>query len=140
MASLSQHRYRPPISIKGVVIQANKVALVKNDRNEWELPGGRLERHESPEECVRREISEELGINATVRTILDTWVYEVYENAAVFIVTYGCLADPAETLTLSDEHRDLGLFSLEEIEGLIMPEGYKRSIRHWFTKLNTPQN
>jgi hypothetical protein len=32
-----------PVSIKGVVIHANKVLLLKNTRDEWELPGGQLE-------------------------------------------------------------------------------------------------
>ncbi|MFS0783156.1 NUDIX domain-containing protein [Bacillus sp. 1P06AnD] len=45
-----------PISIKGIITENNQVLLLKNDRDEWELPGGRLEGHEKPEECLKREI------------------------------------------------------------------------------------
>ncbi len=53
-----------PVSVKGVVLRGDRVVLCHNDRDEWELPGGRLEDGESPEECVVREIAEELGIGA----------------------------------------------------------------------------
>jgi ADP-ribose pyrophosphatase YjhB (NUDIX family) len=50
-----------PVSVKGVVAHDGRVLLLKNDRSEWELPGGRLELGETPEECVAREIEEETG-------------------------------------------------------------------------------
>ena len=31
-----------PISVKGVVALDNKFPLLKNEREEWELPGGKL--------------------------------------------------------------------------------------------------
>lgn len=42
--------------MKGIIIDNDHIILLKNERNEWELPGGRLELEETPEECVIREI------------------------------------------------------------------------------------
>jgi 8-oxo-dGTP pyrophosphatase MutT (NUDIX family) len=37
-----------PVSIKGVLVEAGRVVLLENERDEWELPGGRLEPGEPP--------------------------------------------------------------------------------------------
>ena len=64
------------ISIEGVVADPrDRVLLLKNERDEWELPGGRIEIGESPEECVAREIAEETQWKVTTGPILDTWMY-----------------------------------------------------------------
>lgn len=122
---------RLPVSIKGVVLRDQKVALLRNERDEWELPGGKLETAESPEACVSREIEEELGISVQPARILDCWIYEPLPQAFVVIVTYGCVERGFEPLKLSDEHNALGWFTLEELAELPIPEGYRRSIRSW---------
>ena len=32
-----------PVSIKAIIIDDNKVLCLKNERNEWDLPGGKIE-------------------------------------------------------------------------------------------------
>lgn len=100
-----------PVSIKGVVIHAGKVLLLKNTRDEWELPGGRLEIGETPEQCVAREIEEETGWRVRVGPALDTWLYHVESvNRHVFIATYGCHARTPPEVVVSDEHVAANLF------------------------------
>lgn len=127
---------RFPVSVKGVVIRDHQVVLLRNERDEWELPGGKLEPSESPEECVAREIEEELGLAVEPALILDCWVYEPLPDAFVVIVTYGCTEVETRPVTLSDEHREVGWFGVDELGGLPMPEGYRRSVRFWDTCLN----
>lgn len=121
-----------PVSIKGVIISDGATVLLKNERDEWELPGGKLELGESPEVCVVREIQEELSIKTQVSTILDSWVYTITPGTNVLIITYACI--PLENLSCmicSHEHRQLQVFPVSEVPLLNMPEGYKRSIYHW---------
>jgi len=120
-----------PVSIKGVVAIDGKVVLLKNERDEWELPGGKLETGEVPIECVLREIHEELDLRVTVDCILDAWVYDILSQVKVLIVTYGCQRTVRGPISISHEHKAVGMFGLGEIEGLNMPEGYKHSIRNY---------
>jgi len=132
---------RFPVSIKGVVLTLGareggslRVALLENERGEWELPGGKLQPGETPEACLVREIREELGLTATPAALLDVWVYQLPADARgteVVIVTYGCIADPFDDIRWSSEHRSGRLARLDELAHLPMPDGYRRSIRTW---------
>lgn len=119
-----------PVSIKGIIFINDKIVLLKNEREEWELPGGRIEIGESPEDCVIREIQEELGINCQVDRIIDSWMYNVVEKY-VFITTYLCkkISIAPNIITISSEHKEVRLFTPSEIDDLPMPQGYKNSIR-----------
>lgn len=120
---------RWPVSIKGVVLARGHVLLARNERDEWELPGGRLEPGERPERCVVREIEEEAGIGVVVDRIIDSWVYPVLPDRQVLIVTYRCIdLDGLAPITISAEHRDVRWVPLDGVGRHPMPEGYRRSI------------
>jgi 8-oxo-dGTP pyrophosphatase MutT (NUDIX family) len=120
-----------PVSIKGVLCDAGKVVLLENERSEWELPRGRLDHGESRDACLVREVREELGIAVEVGPLLDCWVYEVLPQTEVVIVTYGLCWCGGDSLRVSEEHRRIGLFSLEEIDRIPLPRGYHRAVRIW---------
>jgi len=123
--------YRFPVSVKGVVIRDGAVVLLENERDEWELPGGKLEPSESPERCVAREIEEELQLAIRPDSLLDSWIYTIVPGIHVLILTYGCSETFQRQAVLSHEHKRLRWFPLAEVDSLRMPEGYKASIRCW---------
>ena len=122
-----------PTSVKGVVTVGGRVVLLRNERSEWELPGGRVEAGESLVETLVREIDEELGCVVTVDPIpLDDYEFEPIPGRIVHIVTFGCRDLPAgQALRVSDEHVDVATFTPAETHALTdLPEGYQASIRH----------
>ena len=131
---------RFPVSVKGVVIRDGKVILLRNERDEWELPGGKLELSESPEQCLAREMAEELGLVIEPERILNSWIYTIVPGVDVLIVTYGCLESALDEAVLSDEHKELRWCPLAEIDALNMPEGYKASIRSWSARVRVGAN
>ncbi|MFK8910175.1 NUDIX domain-containing protein [Streptomyces sp. YS-3] len=137
-----------PVSIKGVALDAQgRVLLLRNERDEWELPGGRLEVGSpdgsqipdySPEQALEREIAEETGWKIQTGSLIDggAWIYEPIPGRRVLIVTYGCtVLTPDRAPVVSHEHKQVGLFTADEVPSLRMPEGYKRSIAAWFAQV-----
>lgn len=126
---------RYPVSVKGVLVRDGRVLLLKNERAEWELPGGKLELGEAPHVCVAREIAEETGLQVRTGPILDAWQYHIAAGRDVLIITYGCHCQDDQPPVLSHEHQEIGFFSPAEIGGLSMPAGYRQSIQSWFARL-----
>jgi 8-oxo-dGTP pyrophosphatase MutT (NUDIX family) len=117
-----------PVSVKGVVGWDGRYVVLRNRRGEWELPGGRLEPTDVDlPAAVRRELREELGLDVAVGWPVDTWIYDVADRRVV-IVSYHCTAPRPEQLTISDEHTDVGLLTLDELRRSIIPAGYLRTI------------
>ncbi|MGP4112348.1 NUDIX hydrolase [Streptomyces sp. 4N509B] len=126
-----------PVSVKGVALDARRrVVLLRNEREEWELPGGRLEAADaSPEHTVERELREETGWEVTAGPLIDggVWVYEPIPGRRVLIVTYGCtVLTPEATPVVSHEHKQVGLFTVDQVDALTMPAGYKKTIHTWY--------
>lgn len=127
--------YKVPISIKGLVFDEGKVWLRKNERSEWELPGGKLDEGEQPEETVIRELREELGLVVEVIDIIQSHLYIIEtskdENAGVLVVTYLCKPlKKSGDFEIEGEagKAEFKKFLIGEIKELNMPQFYKDAI------------
>ncbi|SNB46346.1 (deoxy)nucleoside triphosphate pyrophosphohydrolase [Geobacter sp. DSM 9736] len=84
-----------PLLVTAAVIEHEGKVLLTRRRPDapypllWELPGGKLEPHEDPAECIVRELREELGIDVVVEGIFDV-VYHRYPERTVLILAYRC--------------------------------------------------
>src|ERR671933_1361444 len=77
------------VSVAGVVVdEAGRVLVIqRRDNGRWEAPGGILERDETFEEGVIREVMEETGLTVEVERL--TGVYKNMTRGIVAIV-YRC--------------------------------------------------
>ena len=121
--------YQLPVSLKAALVWRRRVPLLLNERDEWELPGGKLELGEDPAACLAREIHEELGWTVEIGNPLHAWVYAIRPDRHVFMLAYCAdyLGD-AEPV-LSHEHKALRLVPLDEVDALPMPTEYKQVIQ-----------
>jgi len=72
---VTSHTPRPVVGVGGVVIDADRVLLIKRAheplKGQWSLPGGRVELGETLEQAVAREVREETGLDVQVGPIVE---------------------------------------------------------------------
>ena len=61
----------------------------------WEFPGGKIEPGESPEDALKREIQEELGVDITIEELLCTTEYD-YPSFHLTMHCYLCSIETGE--------------------------------------------
>ncbi|MDO4713039.1 MAG: NUDIX hydrolase [Candidatus Saccharibacteria bacterium] len=64
------------LSCKAIVRDGDAIWLRKNERGDWELPGGRLDEGEQPEQTIVREIREELGLELVSPRLVDMYIWK----------------------------------------------------------------
>jgi 8-oxo-dGTP diphosphatase len=76
----------------GILKQANTILLCQRKKGvryelKWEFPGGKVEADETIEQCLVRELHEELSIEALSIRVIETQS-AFYEDGGLFEVTY----------------------------------------------------
>lgn len=117
------------VSVKGVVSHQGRYLLRVNERDEYELLGGKLEHgDDSLADRVYQEFLEESGVVVRPKEILEPWFY-VFGDRPVLIVPMNCtVASIPETLYDQDGGR-LEWVEAGYLDTIPMPKSYLDSIR-----------
>ena len=101
------------ISVFGIIKnEENRVLLcLRNDYNIWNLPGGGLEKGETPWQGIIREVKEETGLNIEVIKLIGVYSKP---NKDEIVFSFECNIIDGE-LILNEEAKDIKYFSLDKI-------------------------
>jgi len=123
------------ISIKAVIRDGGKVLLVQKPDGRWDLPGGRMEPEETPQESLIRETFEEIGVMIAVGGLINCGARARPKDPGVFVAVYLSEMDFAlKDIRLSHEHVKAKLFTPKEAKDLKMEKVYKQAIARAFKK------
>jgi 8-oxo-dGTP diphosphatase len=91
-----------------IIVRDKKVLLTRRGPTEklagyWEFPGGKVETGESLADCLRRELQEELGVEADIGEVLAESEYHYDHGSFLLIGMYASLASNNLTLTVHDQ-------------------------------------
>ncbi len=111
------------IVVAAVIIEQGRVLVTQRKVDSphgllWEFPGGKVKEGEEPREALRRELKEELDIEAEVGTIFEA-VFHLYPEHPILLLTYHCRIERG-TLTPIGCH-DLRWVDVSELQRLVMP-------------------
>lgn len=78
----------------GLIIKDHQILICRRKPEKslggyWEFPGGKLEENETYEECLARELQEELGLIVTVGDHFKTVIHH-YDQKATELIAYVC--------------------------------------------------
>ena len=114
-----------PIMVAAAIIERDgKILIAKRKEGwrhagKWEFPGGTVERNETPEECLRRELVEELAVETEVGALYCD-VTHAYAHATIRLLVYR-VRHVAGEYTLLD-HEELRWVLPEELVQYEFPE------------------
>ena len=108
------------IQVTGALIKKNDKYLIgRRGPNEkspglWEFPGGKIEKGETPIECIKRELKEELNIKAEIGDLVTKYNYD-YPNVSYLLYFFKVKSyvgefkiivhDKLEWVSLNDFHK-----------------------------------
>ena len=108
------------VAVKALLFDQDKFLLVKRsdrargEHHFWELPGGRMEFGETPENALQRELIEETGLSANILCPLQTWSFFREEETQIVGITFLCKAE-SNKVQLSSEHDAFAWVRFEEL-------------------------
>ena len=103
------------IILKGDKILVTQRSEQMNLPSKWEFPGGKIERDENEEECILREIKEELNIDIQIITRLTPSVYR-YPTFTINLIPF--IARYLNGEIILAEHSDFKWLNKGELRNL----------------------
>jgi len=85
-----------PVVVCAVINKEGKILIAKRNlepgKNRWALPGGFVERDETPEDACLRELKEETGIDGEIKRLIGAYIQRTKKYGSLLIIGYAVSA------------------------------------------------
>jgi 8-oxo-dGTP diphosphatase len=111
------------VVVAALITKGGRILVAQREEQDewglhWEFPGGTLEEDEGPQECIKRELREELGIEVEVEEIREA-AFKRYKGFNILLLAYHCTI--TEGTPSAIRCREVRWVGKEELKGLPMP-------------------
>lgn len=122
------------INSKGLILVLKRSGKETHLENLWDVPGGRFEYGEKPQQGLKREVKEESGLAIQIIEPVTSWTFTQDNGEQVFGTTFLCEPEDIQ-VNLGYEHTDFQWVKVEKLEDLEMHdelrEGLKKAHKKW---------
>ncbi len=109
------------VSIKALIYDDQQRLLLEKDvKGKWDLPGGRISAQETIEQCLRREVQEELGVSISRIEASPKYaeLISFIDNKKRFSIGFKIVPSSFNFVTDNVENTETGFFTAEEFDNL----------------------
>lgn len=110
-----------PVSVKGLLRENNKILMLLNERGQWDLPGGKLEKNCDIDTILESEVKDETNLSVKIGRLIYLKKNIVYRTEVV-VAIYEVENISEDPVYISHEHFNYNYFDPHEIEKLNVPE------------------
>lgn len=103
--------------VKGIVRKNGLVLVLVKENGDLDLPGGRVERGETAESALKREIGEETGLKVAIHDPVHQWSFHKTRGRLINGITFQCGYLNGK-VKLSDEHKRYFWASIQTVDRL----------------------
>lgn len=125
--------------VTGLMKKGEQVLLGQRPKGtlagQWEFPGGKIELGESPKEALKRELNEELDIDAEVGELRLACTHN-YGDIGILILFFDVPFWKGEPK--AKHHSDLQWANISELKKIDIPEANKKNLGILLDILQTP--
>lgn len=138
------------LTTRGICEYNGKILLLKvrskssHDAGKWEIPGGKVKKHEFFDEALKREFMEETGLEINIDSL-----YNVIQNEYTAcksdekiksIQLIMNVSSSTDEVKISDEHDEYNWFTRQELQDLIDGEMLSKAAMNSFNKVTLGDN
>ncbi len=104
------------LGAKALICNAEgKLLLLKRHSGSWDIPGGRIQKNESIETALKREVFEETGLQIDafepfVMVLTERRIKLQTEDVGLILSVYRCRVRGEQDVRISEEHADYAWF------------------------------
>ncbi len=111
---------------RAIILHRNNILLVKNiNVIYWSLPGGKIDQEENPEQCILRELREELHLNE-IEIKFKLGTYTSNQEGKLDTVYIFVIKLSAPDFKMQWELDDAHWFNINDLPKNISPAGMRR--------------
>ncbi|MCY3899888.1 MAG: NUDIX domain-containing protein [Caldilineaceae bacterium] len=127
----------PKVAVIALVVHRRRVLLIQRAvdpaKGKWSLPGGYMDAGEMPQEALKRELKEEVGLSVKIGELIEIFpmVNEEEERIGIVLAFEGEPSGSPDIPFVADDAQDAGWFCLGEIPSDLAFESTETLLNNW---------